>query len=139
MQKEISSGIILYNNQQNKKQFLILKYPGGHWDFVKGKMENLEESKQTAIRETKEETGIIDIEFIDGFKEEISYTFYINKKQIDKKVIFYLGKTETNKILLSHEHLDYAWLDFKSAMEIITYENAKNILIKANNLLQDRI
>ena len=139
MQKEVSAGIILYNNDNDQIQFLVLKYPGGHWDFVKGKMENSEEPKQTAIRETKEETGIIDVEFIDGFNEEISYTFYVNNEEIDKKVIFYLGKTKSTEIVLSHEHLDFAWLNLKDAMDRITYENAKIVLTKANNLLQSGI
>ena len=139
MQKEVSAGIILYNNDNDQIQFLVLKYPGGHWDFVKGKMENSEEPKQTAIRETKEETGIIDVEFIDGFNEEISYTFYVKNEEIDKKVIFYLGKTKSTEIVLSHEHLDFAWLNLKDAMDRITYENAKIVLTKANNLLQSGI
>ena len=139
MQKEVSAGIILYNNDNDQILFLVLKYPGGHWDFVKGKMENSEEPKQTAIRETKEETGIIDVEFIDGFNEEISYTFYVKNEEIDKKVIFYLGKTKSTEIVLSHEHLDFAWLNLKDAMNRITYENAKIVLTKANNLLQSGI
>ena len=139
MQKEVSAGIILYNNDNDQIQFLVLKYPGGHWDFVKGKMENSEEPKQTAIRQTKEETGIIDVEFIDGFNEEISYTFYVKNKEINKKVIFYLGKTKSTEIIISHEHLDFAWLNFKDAIERITYENAERVLTKANNLLQSRI
>ena len=139
MQKEVSAGIILYNNDNDQIQFLVLKYPGGHWDFVKGKMENSEEPKQTAIRETKEETGIIDVEFIDGFNEEISYTFYVKNEEINKKVIFYLGKTKSTEIIISHEHLDFAWLNLKDAMDRITYENAKIVLTKANNLLQSGI
>ena len=139
MQKEISAGIVLYNDDNDEVQFLVLKYPGGHWDFVKGKMENSEEPKQTAIRETKEETGIIDVEFIDGFNEEISYTFYVKNEEIDKKVIFYLGKTKSTEIVLSHEHLDFAWLNLEDAMDRITYENAKIVLTKANNLLQSGI
>jgi len=139
MQKEVSAGIVLYNDDNDEVQFLVLKYPGGHWDFVKGKMENSEEPKQTAIRETKEETGIIDVEFIDGFNEEISYTFYVKNEEIDKKVIFYLGKTKSTEIVLSHEHLDFAWLNLKDAMNRITYENAKIVLTKANNLLQSGI
>ena len=139
MQKEVSAGIVLYNDDSEQVKFLVLKYPGGHWDFVKGKMENSEEPKQTAIRETKEETGIIDVEFIDGFNEEISYTFYVKNKEINKKVIFYLGKTKSTEIIISHEHLDFAWLNFKDAIERITYENAERVLTKANNLLQSRI
>ena len=139
MIKEVSAGIILYNDVHDEKKFLVLKYPGGHWDFVKGKMENSEEPRQTAIRETKEETGIVGVKFIDGFNEEISYSFYVKKEEIDKKVIFYLGKTQSTEIVISHEHLDFAWLNFKDAMERITYENAKRILTKANNLLQNGI
>jgi len=139
MQKEVSAGIILYNDVNGRKEFLVLKYPGGHWDFVKGKIENSEEPKQTAIRETQEETGIVDVEFIDGFYEEISYTFYVKNEEIGKKVIFYLGKTKSTDVLLSHEHIDFVWLDFEDAMEKITYDNAKRILVKANNILQDRI
>ena len=139
MQKEISAGIVLYNDDNDEVQFLVLKYPGGHWDFVKGKMENSEEPKQTAIRETKEETGIIDVEFIDGFNEEISYTFYVKNEEIDKKVIFYLAKTNSTQIQISDEHLNFVWLNFKDAIDKITYQNAKIILTKANNLLQNRI
>ena len=139
MQKEVSAGIVLYNDDNDEVQFLVLKYPGGHWDFVKGKMENSEEPKQTVIRETKEETGIIDVEFIDGFNEEISYTFYVKNEEIDKKVIFYLGKAKSTEIIISHEHLDFAWLNLKDAMNRITYENAKIVLTKANNLLQSGI
>jgi|TARA_B100001013_G_C24413197_1_gene364762 8-oxo-dGTP pyrophosphatase MutT (NUDIX family) len=139
MKKEISAGIILYNNELDEKEFLLLKYPGGHWDFVKGKMEHSEQPMQTAIRETKEETGITDLEFIDKFKEEISYTFFINGEEIDKKVIFYLAKTNSVKIKISHEHLDFVWLNFENAIEKITYQNAKIILTKANSLLQNGI
>ena len=137
MKKEISAGIILYNKKYDERQFLLLKYPGGHWDFVKGKMEQSEESKQTAIREAKEETGIIDIEFVDGFNEEVSYTFFIDKEEINKKVIFYLGETKSTEIIISHEHLDFVWLNFDDAVKRTTYRNAKKILTEANNLLQD--
>ena len=139
MKKEISAGIILYNNKHDERQFLVLKYPGGHWDFVKGKMEKLEDTQQTAIRETNEETGITDIKFIDGFKEEISYTFFINNEEINKKVIFYLAKTNSTEIKISHEHLDFVWLNFENAIEKTTYQNAKIILTKANSLLQNGI
>ena len=139
MKKETSAGVILYNNESKIIKFLLLKYPGGHWDFVKGKMETNEESKETSIRETQEETGLVNVEYVNGFKEEISYTFFINKEEIHKKVIFYLGKTNSTQIIISHEHLDFIWLDFEEAMKKTTFENAKRILTKANNLLQNRV
>jgi len=138
MKEEVSAGVILFNNL-DKRKFLLLNYPSKHWDFVKGKMEKGETSHQTAIRETKEETGISDVEFIDGFKEEIEYYFYAENQEIHKKVIFFLGKTETVEITLSHEHLDFIWLEFENALNKITYENAKNLLKKSKTFLDKRV
>ena len=136
MREEVSAGIILFNEIVDK-EFLLLNYPSKHWDFVKGKMEKDETPLETALRETKEETGISDVEFIDGFKEEIEYNFYADKQEIHKKVIFFLGKTKTIEIILSHEHLDFIWLDFDNALEKITYKNAKNLLKKSRNFLDN--
>jgi 8-oxo-dGTP pyrophosphatase MutT (NUDIX family) len=136
MKEEISAGIILFN-EIGDKEFLLLNYPSKHWDFVKGKMEKDETPHETALRETKEETGISDVEFIDGFKEEIEYYFYADNQEIHKKVIFFLGKTKTIDIILSHEHLDFIWLDFDDALEKITYKNAKNLLKKSRKFLDN--
>ena len=138
MKEEVSAGIILFN-EMDKRKFLLLNYPSKHWDFVKGKMEKGETPHQTAIRETKEETGISDVEFINGFEEEIEYYFYAENQEIHKKVIFFLGKTQTTEIVLSHEHLDFIWLEFDNALNKITYENAKNLLKKSKTFLDKRI
>ena len=136
MKEEISSGIILFN-EINERKFLLLNYPSKHWDFVKGKMEKGETYHETALRETKEETGINDVEFLDGFKEEIEYYFRAENQDIHKKVIFFLGKTNTTEIILSHEHLDFIWLYFDNALKKITYKNAKNLLRKSKKFLDD--
>ena len=138
MKEEVSAGIILFNDEDERK-FLLLNYPSKHWDFVKGKMEKSETPHETAIRETKEETGISDVEFIDGFEEEIEYYFYAENQEIHKKVIFFLGKTQTREITLSHEHLDFIWLEFDNALSKTTYENAKNLLKKSKTFLDKRI
>jgi len=88
------------------------------------------------VRETKEETGISDLEFIDGFKENINYNFQYEGELIYKEVVFFLAKTMTETVIVSHEHLGYTWLDCKNAIEKTTYQNAKDILSKANDLLQ---
>jgi len=136
MIKEQSAGTVLFIEESKEKLFLLLHYPTGHWDFVKGKIENNESFEQAAIRETKEETGIIDIEFIKDFKEKIEYSFKFNGDIVQKEVIFFLAKTNTKQVKISDEHLDYVWLDFNNALNKITYENAKNILIKAKNYLE---
>jgi 8-oxo-dGTP pyrophosphatase MutT (NUDIX family) len=136
MIKEQSAGTVLFIEESKEKFFLLLHYPTGHWDFVKGKIENNESPEQAVIRETKEETGITDIEFIKGFKEKIEYSFKFNGDIVQKEVIFFLAKTNTKQVKISYEHLDYVWLDFNNALNKITYKNAKNILINAKNYLE---
>ena len=136
MRTETSAGIVLFRSISNENEFLLLNYPQGHWDFIKGKMEKNETPRETALRETKEETGISDIEFIDGFEESVEYDFRFNDENIHKKVIFFLAKTETlQTVSLSHEHNDYLWLAYNDALKKTTYGNAKNVLSKANELL----
>ena len=135
MREQKSAGIVLFRNASNKNEFLLLNYPQGHWDFVKGKVEEGETPHETALRETKEETGISDIEFIDGFEESVEYDFRFKSEDIHKKVIFFLAKTDTKTIRLSNEHFDYIWLGYNDALKKITHENAKNVLTKANKFL----
>ncbi len=135
MGTEKSAGIVLFRNDASKNEFLLLNYPQGHWDFVKGKVEQNETPHETALRETKEETGITNIEFIDGFEESVEYDFRFKKEDIHKKVIFFLAKTDEKKIKLSDEHNDYLWLEYNTALKKTTFENAKNVLTKANEFL----
>jgi len=135
MREQKSAGIVLFRNDSDKNEFLLLNYPQGHWDFVKGKIEQNETSHETALRETKEETGITNIEFVDGFEESVEYDFRFKKENIHKKVIFFLAKTNEKNIKLSHEHSDYLWLEYNDALKKTTFENAKNVLTKANEFL----
>jgi len=139
MGTEKSAGIVLFRNDSDKNEFLLLNYPQGHWDFVKGKIEQNETSHETALRETKEETGITNIEFVDGFEESVEYDFRFKKENIHKKVIFFLAKTNEKNIKLSHEHNDYLWLEYNDALKKTTFENAKNVLTKANEFLSNTI
>ena len=135
MIKETSAGIVLFRKENSKILFLLLHYPSGHWDFVKGKMEEGETTHQTAIRETLEETGITDIVFLDDFEEWIEYNFQFHGELVHKRVVFFLAETKTKEVSISHEHLDYTWMDYQTAMEKTTFDNAKLILSKSESLL----
>jgi len=137
LKKERSAGVVVCMKKPDGNRFLLLNYPTGHWDFVKGKIEQGETLHQTAVRETKEETGISDLEFVEGFEEKINYNFQFEGELIQKEVVFFLAKTKTHTVNVSHEHLDYTWLDYENALEKVTYQNAKNILSKANKLFRN--
>ena len=133
--EETSAGAVIFRELPTGRVFLLLHYPSGHWDFVKGKIEPGEKPLQTVIREAKEETGINDLVFVDGYEKIIQYNFQFEGNPIHKKVIFYLANTNKENITISHEHIDFVWLEFEKAMKKITFENAKKILLEANSHL----
>ncbi len=135
MIEEISAGMVLFRKEDSKILFLLLNYPSGHWDFIKGKMEEGESTHETAIREAKEETGITDIIFLENFEEWIKYDFQYQGELVHKKVVFFLAETKTKEVMISHEHLDYTWMDYNTSMEKTTFDNAKTVLTRAKMLL----
>lgn len=149
MPKETSAGAVIFRKEDSKIYYLLLHYESGHWDFPKGHVEEGENEEETVKREVKEETGIEDIEIIDGFKEWIKYIFKRTydlegeeKKKaplIFKIVTFYLAETKTKEVKVSSEHLEYKWLPYEQAVEQLTFKKAKEILEKANQFLKENV
>jgi len=132
---EKSAGAVVFRKEKNKIYYLLLHYESGHWGFPKGHIEKGESIEDAAKREIEEETGIEDIKFVPGFKEWIKYFFKTGDKNIMKIVTFFLGETKTKDIKLSFEHKGCAWLPYEQAFNQLTFNNAKEILKKANNFL----
>ena len=136
MLEERSAGVILFNKTDGI-QFLILKYPSGHWDFVKGNIEEGEKEKETVRRELFEETGISNLEIHQGFNEKVEYNYYKKNNKVHIIVSYYLAETNQKQVKLSFEHLDYKWSDYEGLMKLITFENSKEILKKGNEIINN--
>jgi len=135
MKREKSAGAIVFGKDKEPK-YLLLHYEAKHWDFPKGNVEKNETDTETVTREIAEETGITDVEIIQGFKEKIQYYYKLKNELINKEVIFYLAKTNTKEVKLSFEHIGYIWLPYDKAIGKLTFKNAKEILEKANEFLK---
>ncbi len=136
MYDEISAGAVLHIVDENFEiKYLILNYSYGHWDFPKGNIESGETETETIKREVTEETAINDIKVIEGFRQQISYRYRKKSKTVNKTVIYYLAETRTNKVVLSFEHINFAWLDFNHALEKLSFDNSKKVLRNANEFL----
>jgi 8-oxo-dGTP pyrophosphatase MutT (NUDIX family) len=94
-------------------------------------VERGEEERATAMRETREETGIDDLVFVSGFRERIEYVYRRGGKLMHKEVIFFLARTRTETVELSKEHIGFEWLAYEDALAKLTFDNAKNVLRKA--------
>lgn len=135
---EKSAGAVVFRWENQKTKYLLIQYGWGHWEFPRGLIEKGESLEKAARREIEEEVGIKDIQFIPGFKEWIKFFFKLKGKNIMKIATFLLAETKTKKVKLSFEHKDYAWLEYKEALEKLTFKNAKEILKKANDFLSKK-
>ena len=122
--QEKSCGVIVFYNDK----VLLIKHNLGHIGFPKGHVEGMETEEETAIREVKEETNC-DVEIIPGFREIITYS---PKKNIAKDVIFFIGKTlnkELSPQLAEVQKADF--VNYKEALNLLTYQDEKDLLKKA--------
>lgn len=145
---EISVGAVIFRRTQNGVEYLLLRYPHGHWDYVKGHIEAGETKEETLRRETKEESGIESIDIVKGFRKHTRYfytakgTELVKRKKagdgiwILKTVYFYLAEAKSEEIAISDEHTAFSWLPFEEAVAKLTFSAAKNILISADAFLK---
>lgn len=144
---EKSVGAVIFRVENGERKFLILHYPSGHWDFVKGHVEKGETEKETIRREMQEEAGITVAEIIPGFKDKSKFFYRAKQSErarrlkngdainVFKKVVYYLIKTKQEEIKISFEHTDFGWFDYEQTHRKITYKNSKDILERADKFL----
>ena len=136
---ERSAGAVVFSIKYSRNVFfLLLRYSAGHWDFPKGNIEDGENEVQAACREIREETGIENVVFLEGFNKKVAYNYRRHRNVIHKEVVFFLAKTDSQRVILSNEHIAYSWTDFDSALAKLTYMTAKDILVKAQDYLKSR-
>jgi len=110
----ISAGIIVVRREADDWKYLFLR-AFRNWDFPKGEVQADESPLDAALRETKEETGIADLQFCwgKGFKETEPYN---RGKKIAR---YYVAATLQPEVVFSvnpeigvPEHHEYRWLSY---------------------------
>lgn len=117
---EKSCGAIIFNDGK----VLVVKQTSGFYGFPKGHVEIGETEKETAIRETKEETGL-DIKIISNKRYTQSY---IVKENVHKDVVFFIAKLENNNEKRQVEEIEeILWIDINEVEKILTYDSLKEL------------
>lgn len=125
------------------REYLLLRYDAGHWDFPKGHLEGLERPEDAARREIREETGLTVRRFVPGFRHSMRYWLWSyakpaqGSKRTLKIVTFFLAEASSRNVRLSHEHTGYAWLPYRDAVRLATYKSAKDLLRKGETFLRE--
>lgn len=123
-------------SDQPKVEYLMMRasYGKRHWTPPKGHVDPGEDLLTTAVRETREESGLIaDTHYIvaPDFKVETKYQV---KSHLDgvvrpKVVTYFLAKlTDPGaEVVLSEEHTDYKWLSMDKSLQIGGFDNMTDI------------
>jgi 8-oxo-dGTP pyrophosphatase MutT (NUDIX family) len=141
---EKSAGCIVYIQEKKRRLYLLLyKKASDHykesWGFPKGWVEKGEEDRETAIRETKEESGLTDVQILPGFVEKIHIFYKKEGQMVSKDIIYFIAKTEQKDVKVSFEHSGYEWLPYKEAAERLTFKSDRETLQKADEYLKKEL
>jgi bis(5'-nucleosidyl)-tetraphosphatase len=140
--KEFSAGAVIFKKGDNDILFLVV-YSNRNkiWGFPKGHLEHGETAKEAASREIKEETGLENLHFVEGFREEVMYET-ISKRPpfegqvIEKYVTYFLCEARNQGVIVDgREITDYRFLRLNEAEPMIKFRNLNGILRRARDFL----
>ena len=135
MKTEKSCGALVFTRVGGDERYVIIRNIGGHWGFPKGHMEPGEDERTTALREIREEVGLVPV-LLEGFREEESYPLP-GKSGVTKQVVYFLGEYADQDIRIQPEEIAEArLLTCEEALRVLTFRENREILKKAHGFLQ---
>jgi len=136
---ERTAGFVLFADEGDARRYLLLRHRSGvYWGFPKGHIEDSETEVAAGLREVREETGINQIEIVHGFREVSSFQFLRDGRPTRKVVVHFLGRCAQTPVTLTREHLGARWVSYGEASDLLTYEDARKILARAEAFLSAR-
>jgi len=129
-----SYGVIPLRQTERGVECLLIDQKDSHvpgaeyWTFPKGTPEKGETGRETAVRETREETGI-SCDVIDpDFLYDEQYSFTVGLTRYNKTVTYYIGRGDGDVKIQEKEVNDHVWLPLDLAREKLTHDNARPII-----------
>ena len=118
------------DNAKTDPRVLILKRVGepldGEWCQVAGRLEEGETAWQAALRELKEETGLVPVEFFTSNLCEQFYSVYADA--IVVVPVFVAFVEDTPRVKLNHEHSEYQWMNLSDATKTLPFVGQRQVL-----------
>tara|TARA_R100000008_G_scaffold86865_2_gene82172 strand:+ start:7481 stop:7879 length:399 start_codon:yes stop_codon:yes gene_type:complete len=127
------AGIIIVRQIHEKTKVLALIARDGVMDIPKGIIDPGESSLEAALRETKEEAGITNLNFVWG-----------NKSVISGDMTCYVAQTTQDPVITPHphtlvvEHIDSQWVDW-DVLEENTYAFLKPCIKWAKKIVASTV
>ena len=119
---ESSGGVVLRSQNGGFEVVLVGRVEQGTWALPKGTPHRAETREETALRETREETGL-EVRIV-GPIDSIFYLFMLRHARVAKTVYYYL-MVSTGGDTSRHdpEYDRVAWFPVAEALKVMTYPN----------------
>ena len=135
-------GVIVVFKEEEDNKFLILQQvdtKDDDWSFPKGHSEEGEIPMQTAMRELREETGIIEISILDIPLIREEYEIFHHGENRLKVNEYFIGIiSERKEVILDGKELSaYKWATFEEGLDTFTYPGRREILKIAQKHLEN--
>jgi len=131
-------GFVLFRDGPDHLETLLLMgRKHGSPGVPKGHVEPGETELETAIRETREETGLTRITPDPFFRTELRYPARRKGRVWNKTVVLFLARTGRERVVLSKEHAAYAWLGLADALDRVPFENLRRAIRDAALYVKD--
>jgi len=133
---ETSAGGVIYRWRQGTAHVLLIRDRYQHWGFPKGHLEGAETAADAALREVAEETGLRELRLGPQLRT-IDWYFRFRGRLIHKYCHFYLIESPEGDTCPQVEEgiTECIWLPLHQAIESISYDNAREVLQLAAEVL----
>jgi 8-oxo-dGTP pyrophosphatase MutT (NUDIX family) len=135
--RETSAGGVVYRLAEGGGPlFLLIRDSYANWGFPKGHLEPGERAEDAALREVREETGLVELS-LRGAIETIDWYFRFRGRLIHKACHFFLMETsQTDTAPQRAEGITACqWIGFDEASAAISYANAREVLRRAQQMI----
>jgi 8-oxo-dGTP pyrophosphatase MutT (NUDIX family) len=99
--------------------------------FPKGHQDPGEDDLETARRETREETSLVDLDVVPGFRAEIAYRVRKGGEFRWKTVVYFRARLRSGEVRLSDEHTGFRWVLLDAALPKVTFDSLREVLWRA--------
>lgn len=136
--REVSAGGVIYRRHEDQVEVALI-HTGKRWGLPKGHVEEGERVEETAVREVREETGLLGK--IDRELGEISYSYRGKSRggrpvRIAKRVTFFLLEYLEGEVHGHDYEVDEArWFPLSEALAKLSFATEQKMMRRAKRLI----
>lgn len=140
--REVSAGGVIYRRRDDHVEVALI-HTGRRWGLPKGHVEEGERVEETAVREVREETGLLGK--LDRKLGQISYSYRGKSRggrpvRIAKRVTFFLLEYMEGEVHSDDYEVEEArWFALDEALAKLSFATEQKMMRRAERLIRSRL